>query len=93
MTTLTFQDKTLQVIDCDGRQWLTIRDITAALYPVDKGGAQSDAPFARFERQMLIPRVIIQGETRYKSDFGNPQIWKHCCECWQRPPVRAAFFC
>ena len=40
----------------------------------------------------LIPRVIIQGETRYKSDFGNPQIWKHCCECWQRPPVRAAFF-
>ena len=52
MTTLTFQDKTLNVIDCDGRQWLTIRDITAALYPVDKGGAQSDAPFARFERQM-----------------------------------------
>ena len=40
----------------------------------------------------VIPRVIIQGKTRYKSDFGNPQIWKHCCECWQRPPVRAAFF-
>ena len=39
----------------------------------------------------LIPRVIIQGKTRYKSDFGNPQIWKHCCECWKRPPVRAAF--
>ena len=40
---------------------------------------------------LLIPRVIIQGKTRYKSDFGNPQIWKHCCECWKRPPVRAAF--
>ena len=40
----------------------------------------------------IIPRVIIQGETRYKSDFGNPQIWKHCCEGWKRPPVRAAFF-
>lgn len=52
MTTLTFQDKTLHVIDRDGRQWLTIRDITAALYPVDKGGAQSDAPFSRFERQV-----------------------------------------
>lgn len=40
---------------------------------------------------LVIPRVIIQGKTRDKSDFGNPQIWKHCCECWQRPPMRAAF--
>ena len=28
---------------------------------------------------LVIPRVIIQGKTRDKSDFGNPQIWKHCC--------------
>ena len=52
MAELTFATLTIQTIDRNGDKWLTIRDITAALYPVDKGGAQSDAPFARFERQM-----------------------------------------
>ena len=52
MATLTFQDRTLHVIDRDGERWLTIRDITAALYPVDKGGAQSEAPFEKRVRNL-----------------------------------------
>ena len=53
MATLTFQDKTLQVIDRDGERWLTISDITAALYPYEnKGGSQSEAPFEKRVRNL-----------------------------------------
>ena len=53
MATLTFQDKTLQVIDRDGERWLTISDIAAALYPYEnKGGSQSEAPFEKRVRNL-----------------------------------------
>lgn len=46
MQALTFNDVTLSMIDRDGEQWLTVRDIARALYPY-KGYPQSDTPFEK----------------------------------------------
>ena len=43
MATLTFQDRTLHVIDRNGDKWLTVNDIAAALYPMNKRGFQKES--------------------------------------------------
>lgn len=43
---LTFQTVTLNVIDHNGQPWLTMRDITAALYGGPEGGSRSVTPSA-----------------------------------------------
>lgn len=50
MNSLVFKNINLNVIDRNGQQWLTVRDIAKALYPsedakIDKGGVQTDTPF------------------------------------------------
>ena len=52
MTTLTFQDKTLQVIDRNGDKWLTVNDIAAALYPPNQRGSQFETPFVSRVRML-----------------------------------------
>ena len=52
MTTLTFQDKTLHVIDRNGDKWLTVNDIAAALYPTNQRGSQSETPFVSRVRML-----------------------------------------
>lgn len=62
-TPLTFQTVEFKVVDHKGQTWLTMRDITAALYsgteggdtsvtPGAEGGGQSDAPFANAEKSL-----------------------------------------
>ncbi len=46
MKEIIFNDVTLSVIDRNGEQWLTVRDIAKALYPY-KGYPQSDPPFEK----------------------------------------------
>ena len=52
MTTLTFQNQTLHVIDRNGDKWLTVNDIAAALYPMNKRGFQNETPFASTLRNL-----------------------------------------
>ena len=52
MATLTFQDRTLHVIDRNGDKWLTVNDIAAALYPMNKRGFQNETPFASTLRNL-----------------------------------------
>ena len=52
MTTLTFQDKTLHVIDRNGDKWLTVNDIAAALYPTNQRGSQIETPFVSRVRML-----------------------------------------
>ena len=52
MATLTFQDQTLHVIDRNGDKWLTVNDIAAALYPMNKRGFQNETPFASTLRNL-----------------------------------------
>ena len=46
MATLTFQDRTLHVIDRNGDKWLTVNDIAAALYPTNQGGLNLRPPLS-----------------------------------------------
>lgn len=52
MANLTFGGASLNVIDRNGDKWLTMNDIAAALYPPNKGGAQSEAPFEKRVREL-----------------------------------------
>jgi prophage antirepressor-like protein len=49
---LMFQAVAFQIVDHKGQTWLTMRDITAALYNDTEGGGQSDAPFANAEKSL-----------------------------------------
>ena len=52
MATLTFQDRTLHVIDRNGDKWLTVNDIAAALYPTNQRGSQFETPFVSRVRML-----------------------------------------
>ena len=52
MATLTFQDRTLHVIDRNGDKWLTVNDIAAALYPSGERGSQTATPFVTRVRDL-----------------------------------------
>lgn len=52
MATLTFQDRTLHVIDRNGGKWLTVNDIAAALYPTNQRGSQFETPFVSRVRML-----------------------------------------
>lgn len=52
MATLTFQDRTLHVIDRNGDKWLTVNDIAAALYPTNQRGSQIETPFVSRVRML-----------------------------------------
>ena len=53
---LTFQTVTLNVIDHNGQPWLTMRDITAALYGGPEGGSRSVTPSAEASMRRVFAR-------------------------------------
>lgn len=64
---LTFQTVEFKVIDHKGNAWLTMRDITAALYCGTEWGGQSDTPLANAEK--TLKRLYKRHANEFTADM------------------------
>ncbi|WP_208281457.1 BRO-N domain-containing protein [Massilia oculi] len=62
---LTFKSKTFNVIDVNGKPWMTLADIAAALY--EKGDDQSDDPLDERGSAKTTPRYVTRIRDIYRN--------------------------